>query len=57
MVRSSEYHRLQAITLLRLAGATTDPDTAVALRELAADHVELAHAVEKQDGPPRPDQA
>ena len=51
---TAKYHRLQAKTLLELAQATTDSVTAAALRELAADHTEMALAADG-NGKPRAD--
>jgi hypothetical protein len=44
LVVNPDYHRKQADTLNRLAAATRDPDTAAALRLLAAEHLALARA-------------
>jgi hypothetical protein len=52
----SEYHQTQAVTLLRLARSTRDPDTAAALMRLAADHASLADkAAREQPKPGRDD--
>jgi len=40
----NDYHHRQAATLIRLAQATRDPDTAVALMRLAAEHIARAEA-------------
>jgi len=42
----SDFHRIQASTLTRLAQLTSDPDTAASLRRLAAQHEELADQVD-----------
>jgi hypothetical protein len=44
----SDYHRVQARTLLTLAELTRDPDTAASLRRIAAKHEELAERAESQ---------
>jgi hypothetical protein len=44
----SDHHRVQAWTLVTLAEWTRDPDTAAALRRLAAKHEELADRAESQ---------
>ena len=40
-MKSSEYHRKQALTLLVMARATRNPKTASALAELATKHTAL----------------
>jgi hypothetical protein len=53
-VATAEYHQLQAKTLLELAQQSTDISTATALREMAADHMELARGADG-NGKPRAD--
>ena len=44
----SDFHRVQASTLNRLAQLTRDPDTATSLMRLAAQHEEMADRAESQ---------
>jgi len=44
----TDYHRVQARTLVTLAELTRDPDTAASLRRLAAKHEELAERAESE---------
>jgi hypothetical protein len=54
-VATAKYHQLAAKTLLELAQQTADTVTATALRQLAADHMEVALAADG-NGKPRADQ-
>jgi hypothetical protein len=56
IVATAKYHQLQAKTLLELASSTSDLATAEALRQLAAEHTELAIAADSPNGKPRTDQ-
>jgi hypothetical protein len=44
----SDYHRVQARTLVTLAELTRNPDTAASLRRLAATHEEMADRAESE---------
>jgi hypothetical protein len=48
VVRDPEYHRRQAMTLLRLARTTRDPQTSAALKQSAAEHSAIAEEQEDQ---------
>jgi hypothetical protein len=49
-VSDPRYFRQQAETCARLAGRTTDPETAKALRELAAEYERKAREAELNAG-------
>ena len=49
-VSDPRYFRQQAATCTRLADRTTDPETAKALRELAAEYERKARAAELDAG-------
>jgi hypothetical protein len=42
----SEYHRAQALTLVKLAKLARDPDTAESLKRLADRHTDMADSAE-----------
>ena len=44
----SDFHRVQASTLIRLAQLARDPNTAASLMRLAAQHEEMADRAESQ---------
>jgi hypothetical protein len=50
MALSTDYHREQAIVLVRLAQNTRDQDTAKALMQMAAEQIRLAEEIQFDPG-------
>jgi len=48
VVLDPEYHRRQAVMLLRLARTTRDPQTSASLKQLAAEHAAIAEEEEDE---------